>query len=82
MAGFYDLHCRLRHLLQERIHNGELTERGLSRTSGISQPHIHNVLRGKRLFSTETADLILRDLDLDVLDLLDPLEVLEWQQRR
>jgi len=82
MAGFFYLHCRLRHLLLERIHNGQLTERGLSRKIGVSQPHIHNVLRGKRLFSTETADLILRDLNLDVWDLLDPRELLEWQQRR
>jgi transcriptional regulator with XRE-family HTH domain len=49
---------------------------------GVSQPHVHNVLRGKRLFSTETADLILRDLNLDILDLLEPRELLQWQQRR
>ena len=82
MAGFSDLHQRLTRILQDKVHNGELTERGLSRLTHLSQPHIHNVLKGKRVFSTEAADAILRELQMDILDLLDPRELLEWQRRR
>jgi len=81
MAGFRDLHNRLIILLLNRIRGGELTERRLARMTGVSQPHIHNVLKGKRLFSAETADLVLRELDLDILDLIDPLELLQWRNR-
>ena len=42
--------------------------------TGISQPHIHNVLKEKRSLSLDSADLILRVLHLDLLDLLDPGE--------
>jgi antitoxin component HigA of HigAB toxin-antitoxin module len=45
--------------LRKRIHSGELTERSLARITGISQPHMHNVLKGKRLLSLEKADRIL-----------------------
>jgi hypothetical protein len=71
---FQQLHGRLVDHLQRRVRNGEMTERGLSRLTGVSQPHIHNVLKGKRLFSLSSADGILRQLRLDVLDLLEPHE--------
>jgi hypothetical protein len=71
---FQQLHGRLVNHLQRRVRNGEMTERGLSRLTGVSQPHIHNVLKGKRLFSLASADGILRQLRLDVLDLLEPHE--------
>jgi len=82
MPGFQELTCRLTSLLKGRIRQGELTERGLSRLTGVSQPHIHNVLKGKRLLSKKSADTILHELDLDVLDLLEPKELLEWRERR
>jgi len=82
MADFYELNRRLTLLLVDRVRTGELTERGLSRITGVSQPHIHNVLKGKRVFSTGTADAILRELHMDIMDLLDPREMLAWQQRR
>jgi predicted transcriptional regulator len=69
---FQDLHLRLIAHLRERIHSGELSERGLARLTGVSQPHIHNVLKGKRSFSTEISDTILFFLKLDLLDLLEP----------
>ena len=65
--------------LRERVRSGAVTERGLARLVGVSQPHIHNVLKGKRFFSLEKADQVLRSLGLDVLDLIDPDE---WNQRR
>jgi predicted transcriptional regulator len=64
--------------LRERVRSGAVTERGLARLAGVSQPHIHHVLKGKRSFSLEKADQVLRTLGLDILDLIDPDE---WNQR-
>jgi len=82
MLDFQELHRRLTFLLVDRVRGGELTERGIARITGVSQPHIHNVLKGKRLFSPVTADAVLRELHLDILDLVERREFLEWQQRR
>lgn len=82
MPEFQELHRRLVLLLSERVRSGELTERGLARLTRVSQPHIHNALKGRRLFSAEAADTILRELRLDVLDLVEPREFLEWRNRR
>ncbi|SPE42133.1 Transcriptional regulator, XRE family [Candidatus Sulfopaludibacter sp. SbA3] len=68
--------------LKEKVRSGELTERGLARITGVSQPHIHNVLKGKRAFSINMADGILAHLDLDLVDLIRPDELLEWRRRR
>jgi len=57
-----------------RVRNGEITERGLARRTGISQPHIHNVLKGKRFFSWEAADAVLLELGLTIEDLVDDEE--------
>jgi hypothetical protein len=54
------------------IHNGELTERGFARMIGISQPHVHYVLKGVRTLSIEIADSILNILHLSILDLASP----------
>jgi plasmid maintenance system antidote protein VapI len=72
---FRGLHQRLRELLRDRITSGEVTVRGLARMTGVSQPHMHNVLKGKRLFSPTTADRILEHLQIDVLELLDPNDI-------
>jgi transcriptional regulator with XRE-family HTH domain len=77
-VDFKDLEYRFLRDLRERVRSGAVTERGLARLAGVSQPHIHNVLKGKRFFSLEKADLVLRSLGLDVLDLIDPDE---WNQR-
>jgi transcriptional regulator with XRE-family HTH domain len=71
---FQELHDRLVAALSSRIRNGELTERRLARLTGISQPHVHNVLKGKRILSPRAADRILRRLGLSLLDLLLPEE--------
>jgi plasmid maintenance system antidote protein VapI len=67
---FDELQDRLIVALRIRLRNGELTERGLAHLTGISQPHIHNALKGKRTLSPRAADQILRRLGLSVLDLL------------
>ena len=80
MVDFQELYQRLTLLLLARVASGELTERGIARISGVSQPHIHNVLKGKRLLSPGSADAILRELHLDVFDLIELREFLEWQK--
>ncbi|MDR3703771.1 MAG: XRE family transcriptional regulator [Candidatus Sulfopaludibacter sp.] len=80
--NFAELHRRLVDHLRERVRSGEITERSLGRTISVSQPHIHNVLKGKRTFSTAMADVILRHLELDLVDLIRPDELLEWRRRR
>ena len=74
---FYELHQHLLENLRCRVRCGESTERGLARHTGISQPHLHNVLKGKRILSFEKADEILVRLNLDVLDLIPPKQLRE-----
>jgi len=69
-----ELQQRFVSLLRQRVRSGELTERALARMVGVSQPHMHHVLNGKRAFSLETADQVMRHLRIDVLDLIDPGE--------
>jgi transcriptional regulator with XRE-family HTH domain len=68
---FQRLQSRLIANLRERVRSGEITERSLARVTGVSQPHLHNVLKGKRLLSAGKADQILRHLHLDLADLMD-----------
>jgi len=81
---FQDAQFRLLALVRERIHNGELTERGLARRIGISQPHAHNVLKGARNLSPEVFDSLLRHLHLSILDLAadEELQVVFDNRRR
>ena len=72
---FHELQRRLLDRLRRKIRSGEVTERGLAKLSGISQPHLHNVLKGKRVLSVEMADEILHNLGLNVLDLVEPEEL-------
>jgi len=72
---FTTLRQRLVNAVNTRINNGEFSERGLARILGISQPQIHNVLKGARKLSPETADLILIKLGFSLLDLLTPMEL-------
>jgi transcriptional regulator with XRE-family HTH domain len=79
---FNDLHQLLLEELRQRVHSGAATERGLARLSGISQPHLHNVLKGKRKLSLTKADGILHRLQIDLLQLLEPEELQESSRRR
>ena len=79
---FQDLQHRLLDELRQRVRRGEATERGLARLSGISQPHLHNVLKGKRILSMEKADTMLRRLQMDVLHLIELEELRESCSRR
>ena len=72
--SFHLLQLRVIADVQERVRRGDVTERGLARLTGISQPHLHNILKGARVLSPHMADLILRQLHINLLDLLDPQE--------
>jgi hypothetical protein len=70
LGTFEDAQLKLLAYVRDRIHNGELTERGFARQIGISQPHAHNALKGVRALSPEVLDAILRYFHLSLLDLL------------
>jgi hypothetical protein len=78
---FLALQQRLLEQLRHRIRNGELTERSLGRLTGISQPHVHNVLKGIRTLSPELVDAILTSLRISVLDLLPRDEITGYLSR-
>ncbi len=67
--SFQGLHSRLVDVIRARVSNGELTERSFARSFGISQPHLHHVLKGIRLFSAEFADMAMVKLGITIWDL-------------
>ena len=79
---FHDLQQRLLDELRRQVRSGVATERGLAHLSGISQPHLHNVLKGKRILSMEKTDVVLRRLQIDILYLIEPEELRESIRRR
>ncbi len=72
MVGFEELLGRFRARLRQKIRNGEITERGLARLSGVSQSHVHNALKGARLLRPRTADRVMRAMRISVCDLMAP----------
>jgi plasmid maintenance system antidote protein VapI len=69
-ASFENLLQGLRARLQSMIRNGEITERALARRMGISQPHMHNILKGARHLKPDLADRILREMGITLPELL------------
>ena len=69
---FSDLQQRLLVTLQAKIRGGEITESGLARLTGISQPHIHNAVKGVRHLSPKLSDVLLDALGLTLADLITP----------
>lgn len=65
-----DLLTALKCHLNLRIRNGELTERNLAKRIGLSQAHMHNVLKGARILTAEVADMLMLELNLTVSDLV------------
>ena len=78
---FREAQLKLLAYVVDRIHNGELTERGFARLIGISQPHAHNVLKGLRNLSPEIFDSILKYFHMSLLDLA-PVEEVEANLRK
>jgi hypothetical protein len=67
---FEMLQQRLLAATRRRLSNGEFTERGLARLVGVSQPHVHHILKGSRMLTPEIGDSLLATLDLSLFDLL------------
>jgi len=61
--------------LKARLRSGDLTERRIARLTGISQPHIHNVLKGARILSPESADRILVRFQIPLAEVLPSEEI-------
>ena len=79
---FHDLHQLLLEELRQRVRSGAATERGLARLSGVSQPHLHNALKGKRKLSLRKADGVLHRLQIDLLELIESEELRKSSRRR
>lgn len=67
--NFHTLRTRLVAAVNARLQNGEFTERGLAKILGVSQPQMHNVLKGTRKLQWELADRLLADLGIKLRDL-------------
>jgi plasmid maintenance system antidote protein VapI len=74
-VSFEVLQARLLAFVKHRIQNGEYTERGLARLLGISQPQIHNVLKGARSLQPALADRMLLRFGITILELLSDAEL-------
>ena len=74
---FQVLQSRLIKFVNLRIQNGDFTERGLAKILGVSQPQIHNVLKGARKLRPELADRLIRKFEMSLLDLLESGEIYE-----
>jgi len=68
--AFDELRQRLLAEIRDRLRSGQISERRLAHLIGISQPHMHNVLKGTRGLSHQIADRILSRLRISLPDLL------------
>ncbi len=66
---FGSAQLQLLDLVRGHVRSGHLTERRLARLAGVSQPHLHNILKGIRTLSPELGDQLLRNLGLTLFDL-------------
>jgi transcriptional regulator with XRE-family HTH domain len=63
---------RLIRFVSLRIRNGVCTQRQLAKLVGVSQPQLHNVLKGVRPLNGELADALLAHFEISLIDLLEP----------
>ena len=73
--NFTSLERRLLEHMRARVRRGEVNESSLARLLRVSQPHMHNLLKGVRGMSPQGADAALRRLGLEIEDLLLPEEL-------
>ncbi|MEO8660480.1 MAG: helix-turn-helix transcriptional regulator [Bryobacteraceae bacterium] len=64
-----------------KMRNGESTERRLALRMGLSQSHVHNVLKGERELTLDVADRILDELGMSALDLVERSEFVAYLGR-
>ena len=76
---FQALHNQLIEEITRRVNSGNTSVSSLARRAGISQPHLHLVLKGKRGFSWDFADRAALVIGLRVEDLIEraPLKPLK-----
>ncbi len=67
---FEDASQQLLRVVRERIRAGDASERGLAKLTGLSQPHVHNVLAGKRGLGLGVADRLMAILGTSLEELL------------
>jgi hypothetical protein len=79
---FHSLQRRLLEHLREVVQNGDATERSLARRTGLSQPHMHNILKGIRSMNSDVADLVLERLGITIYDLPEKQELEDALARR
>lgn len=72
---FRALEARLLARVNASINNGEFTERGLARLLGVSQPQLHNVLKGARKLRPDLADRLMIKFNMGISDLLEAAEL-------
>ena len=75
MVGLNSVRNRLLESIRRRIRTGEITERALARRAGLSQPHLHNILKGVRALNFDNGDQLMLHLGITVTDLLEPDEL-------
>ena len=73
-----DINIRLIAYIRLRINCGEYTERSLARILGISQPHLHNMLKGARRLSPEFANGVMTKFEITILDLITVEEIWDY----
>lgn len=77
-VNFEEISERLRAFIKLRINSGEFTERSLARVFAISQPHLHNMLKGVRKLNVEFSDQILNRFKISILDLISDSEIFDY----
>ena len=70
--GFQQLAERLLDRVRYAVRAGRFSERGLAKAIGYSQPHLHNVLKGKRNLQPDLADALMDALPVSLDELLRP----------
>ena len=73
-----DLNKRILDATRARIRAGEITERRLAEIMYWSQPHISNVLAGKRQPTAQLLDSLVLTLKLEPIDLYGADQLVEW----
>lgn len=79
--NFFNLRELLLIRLRRMLETGAVSESTLARRLGVSQPHLHNTLKGVRGVTIQMADQFLESMGWSVLDLIDSSE-LELAARR
>jgi transcriptional regulator with XRE-family HTH domain len=70
-VNFDDINKSLIRFVSLRIRNGDCTVRQLAKLVGVSQPQLHNVLKGVRPLKRELADALLAHFRISLIDLLE-----------